>query len=192
VPIRVKKFHPALKHAGYSAVGLLPGENKAEFEKLHRDLIAEFAPDGVFEDDIVATMARLLWSKQNLETFRVAALARLRCNQIREEKIPGYKIEVPFLMLGAREEVDPAEREAATQAAEDQIRKELGETYELAEIGEAATVDCLMKDLDIQERLDALFDRCIKRLLMVRGLKSISSASSSAPQGRLARPSKVA
>jgi len=39
----------------------------AEFEKLHRDLIAE--PNGLFENDIVATMARVLWRKQNLETF---------------------------------------------------------------------------------------------------------------------------
>ena len=41
----------------------------AEFEKLHRDLIAEFTPNGPFENDIVATVARVLWRKQNLETF---------------------------------------------------------------------------------------------------------------------------
>jgi hypothetical protein len=189
MPVRVKKLHPALKHAGYSAVGLLPGENKAEFEKLHRDLIAEFAPHGVFEDDIVATMARLLWRKKNLETFRVTALAQGRCHQIRREKIPGH---FSLSRLEAFEAVDSAEREAATQAAEDQARRELGETYALAEMGELATVDGLMKDLDIQDRLDAVIERCIKRLLMVRGVKSISSASSSAPQRRLAGPSKAA
>ena len=81
MPVRAKKLHPALKHAAYSAVGLLPGENKGEFEKLHRDLIAEYAPNGVSEDDIVSTMAHLLWRKQNLATFRVASLAEGRSNR---------------------------------------------------------------------------------------------------------------
>ena len=85
--IRFKKLHPALKHAGYSALSVLPGEDVAEFEKLHRDVIAEYTPNGVSENDIVATMARVLWRKQNLPTFRIAELARRRCDQIRS-KIP--------------------------------------------------------------------------------------------------------
>ena len=67
---------PALKHGGYASVSVLPGENKAEFERLHQDLIAEYAPNGASEDDIVATMARLFWRKQNLGTFRIAASVR--------------------------------------------------------------------------------------------------------------------
>ena len=63
-------IHPALRHGGYAAMSVLPGEDKAKFEKLHQDLIAEYAPIGASEDDIVATMARLLWRKQNLKTFR--------------------------------------------------------------------------------------------------------------------------
>ena len=86
--VQVKKHHPALKHAGYAATGILPGENPAEFEKLHRDLIAELGPNGALENDIVATMARLVWRKQNLETFRIAELARARYEQIRHEKVP--------------------------------------------------------------------------------------------------------
>ena len=82
----VKKHHPALKHAGYSATGILPGENPAEFEKLHRELIAEFNPNGALENDIVATMARLVWRKRNLETFRIAERARARCAQIMNVK----------------------------------------------------------------------------------------------------------
>jgi hypothetical protein len=49
--VRVKKIHPALKHAGYSATTLLPGEDPAAFDKLHQDLIAEFHPDGPLEND---------------------------------------------------------------------------------------------------------------------------------------------
>ena len=134
-------------------MSVLPGESAAEFEKLHRDLIAEFTPNGPFENDIVVTMARLLWRKQNLETFRIAELARRRCAQIRREKLPE---DYPNLLLGfgSTKEVDPAVREAAIHAAEDQARKELGDTYELAELAEvheAATVNGLMKDLEVQD-----------------------------------------
>jgi hypothetical protein len=38
---RVKKRHPALKHGGYATTTILPGESSAEFEKLHRKLIAK-------------------------------------------------------------------------------------------------------------------------------------------------------
>ena len=57
------KVHPALKHAGYSATTLLPGEDSAAFETLHRALIAEFTPVGALEEDVVADIARLTWRK---------------------------------------------------------------------------------------------------------------------------------
>ena len=192
MPTRIKKLHPALKHAGYSTTSILPGEDAAEFEILHRNLIAEFTPNGTLEDDIVASMAHLLWRKQNLGTFRIAEFARRRSDQIYSEKVPQDKIDLPDLSLGFREEVDPALRQAAIRAAKDQARKELGEIYGLVEVGEEATVDRLMKDLEVQERLDAMIDKCLKRLLFVRGLKSISGAPASAPRERLAGPSRAA
>jgi hypothetical protein len=56
-------------------------------------------------------------------------------------------------------------REIAMEAADDQARKELGANYPLVEIGEAATVDRLLQDLAVEERLDAMIDKCLKRLL---------------------------
>jgi multidrug efflux pump subunit AcrB len=49
MPVRVKKSHPALKHGGYAATVVLPGESVDEFEKLRRELIANFAADGALE-----------------------------------------------------------------------------------------------------------------------------------------------
>ena len=72
--VRVKKLHPALKHAGYAATSMLPGENAAEFEKLHQGLIAELTPNGALEDDIVATVAHLLWRKKILQRFELRSL----------------------------------------------------------------------------------------------------------------------
>jgi hypothetical protein len=167
MPISVKKPHPALKHGGFSATSILPGENAAEFENLHKKLIAELAPNGAFEDDIVATMARLLWRKQNLATFRIAALVQGRCQQITHELVPSKYSD------GLEE---------AIQAAKDQARKEFGATFDLVEIGDTATIDGLMNDLAVQDRLDAMLDKCLKRLLFLRGLKSLSATPSSAPK----------
>jgi hypothetical protein len=184
--IRLNKLHPALKHAGYSATTLLPGEDAAAFEKLHRALIAEFTPVGALEEDIVSEMARLIWRRQNLATFRIAKLARKRYEEIRDEKVP------PIDYYESDEDV--AQQEAwreGSRAADKQARQEIGESYELTDIGEPATIDGLMKELDIKERLDGAISRCLKQLLMVRGVKSLSSASASASTPQISGPRKA-
>jgi hypothetical protein len=60
---RVKKLYPALKHGGYSATGLLPGEDPVAFEKLHQDLRLEYCPDGPLQEDTVRDIARWTWRK---------------------------------------------------------------------------------------------------------------------------------
>jgi hypothetical protein len=172
VPTRFNKVHPALKHAGYSATTLLPGEDSAAFETLHRALIAEFTPVGALEEDIVADIARLTWRKQNLATFRIAELAEERRRKIRYEKVTDAPL---FFDDG----IDPAVAREGYRAAEEQARQELGDIYKLIDIGEPATIEGLMKELNIKERLDGLISKCLKQLLMVRGVKSLSLASSS-------------
>ena len=63
--VPVKKRPNALKHAGYSATSILPGESAAEFEKLHKGLIREFSPNGALESEIIATLAHLLSRRRN-------------------------------------------------------------------------------------------------------------------------------
>jgi hypothetical protein len=175
---RNNKAPPALKHAGYSATTLLPGESAAEFKKLHESLIREFVPDGALEDDIVARLAHLVWRRQHLETFRRAELAQRRMAQIRSAMVPS----IDRATAKSKESEEPVQFGfiETLHAAEERAREELGELYDLVEIGEEATIDQLVKELQVIERLDAAIDRCIKRLLMVRGLKSmlIGEASS--------------
>ena len=187
-----KKYHSALKHGGYSVTCILPGESPAEFEKQHQELIAEFSPNGALENDIVATVARLVWRKKNHGTFRIAENARARYQEIMQ-KVPADKMDYEFAVLGkVIEKVDPAVREAALRAAEDQARKELGDAYAFVENSKLGSVDQQMEGLEVETRLDAMIDKCLKRLLFLRGLKSISSVSTSAPRKRLTGPSKAA
>lgn len=179
--IQLNKLHPALKHAGYSATTLLPGEDPAAFDKLHRALIDEFAPVGVLEEQIVADIARLTWRKQNLATFRIAQLAQKRHHEINDEKVPSLFTDDEYLA------VQEARREGY-RAAKEQAQQELGDAYELIDIGAPATIDGLMKELDIKDRLDGLISKCLKQLLMVRGVKSLSLASPSVPTPKISGP----
>jgi hypothetical protein len=179
---RFRKIHPALKHAGYSATTLLPGEDRAAFEKLHRGLIAEFTPVGVLEEHIVADLARLIWRKQNLATFRIADLAEARREKIHDETVPRLEFRIPG-------DVDPQAKQDARRAADEQARQELGDIHQLIDIGEPATTEGLMKELDIKERLDGMINRCLKQLLLVRGIKSLpSEASSTSSRPQIAGP----
>jgi hypothetical protein len=188
-PMRTaNRIPPALKHGAYSATAVLPGESRAAFEKLHRGLIAEYTPSGVTEDDIVADMARLMWRKQNLGTLRIAEFAQGEWSATVEI---GNPIASPPLFW----EVSEEDKEKAKQemlVAQDRLRKELGDTFEFIEIGGAATFDGLTEELETKERLDALIEKCLKRLLLVRGLKSVSTAPSSAPPQRVLGPPKAA
>jgi hypothetical protein len=137
--------------------------------------------------------------KKNLETIRIAELARTRNKEIRYENVPEDDPVYAFQVFASSTEIDTSAREArirareaAIRAAEDQARKELGDKYSLVEIGDVATIDQLTKDLDVQDRLDAMIDKCLKRLLFVRGLKSISTAPPPAAQQRLTGPTKAA
>jgi len=174
------KLRPALKHGGYSGTTLLPGEDASAFEKLLKDLVSEFAPAGPLERDIVADFARLIWRKQNLSTYRLAKLATERVSAIRRELIPRTELELSLSKYDTR---DPEEIRAAQEAADNQARKELGSAWELVEMDDEVTFDHLLRELELMDRLDGMIDRCIKRLLMVRGLKSISSSASTAPSG---------
>jgi hypothetical protein len=158
--LRVKGRHPALKHAGYSATSILPGESASEFEKLHRELISELTPNGALEEEIVATIAHLLWRRKNLITFRIAELAKQRMSKIRDAILPKIDNVVPRSEESVEFEKIFIEK---LRAADNQARKELGELYALVEMGEEATVDRLMKDLEVQERLDGMIDKYLKR-----------------------------
>src|SRR6516225_6789416 len=137
MPVRFKKPHAAFKHGAYSATAVLPGEDEDAFRELHQKIIAELAPVGALEEDLVGTIARLLWRKQNLAILRMVEFAREHGVELRAER--------PFFR---------------------------------------------MEDLQVEE-LDAIIDKCLKRLLFLRGVKSLSSAASSASPQPVPGPPRI-
>ena len=64
------KFPRAMKHGGYSNITLLPNEDAKAFKELHDDLREDLLPTGPLEEDIILSIARLLWRKQNMLTYQ--------------------------------------------------------------------------------------------------------------------------
>jgi hypothetical protein len=103
---RNSKNPSALKHGAHSSITLLPGEDEAAFNKLHDGLKEEFAPVGPLEQDIIRSMACLVWRKQNLATFYKVEHAIHRCEAIQSEAIDAA---MPRLIdEGIREQVNAA------------------------------------------------------------------------------------
>jgi hypothetical protein len=179
-----KRIPPALKHGIYSAIGLLPTEDPVEFEKFKQEIFDDYRPVGRSEKIIVEEIACLQWRLQHLSTFGVAMRARHRRSAI-YSKLPATGW-YPRLVGFEEAEPDPRspeELEALRKSVVKEARTELGPAIELVEIGDVATIEYLEKELGIRERLHGMIARLEKRLLYLRGIKSISSSSAtSSPQ----------
>jgi hypothetical protein len=79
------------------------------------------------------------------------------------------------------ERLQAAECAERLRSEEEVYRKQLGTMYDLVTVGEIATIPFLESELKLMERLDEMIDKCIKRLLHAKALKSISISSSSPP-----------
>jgi hypothetical protein len=185
--VRLNKAHRALKHAGYSATTLLPGESATAFQTLRGQVVSDLAPDGILMEETVATIAHLLWRRRNLGIFREAESVQRQVRELRAAMI--QRIDHVSPKLGEVSEFQKTFLEK-WGAAETQAREQFGDQYALVELGKAATIEGLLKDLEVQERLDALIDRNLKRLLLLKGLKSLDTSESAVP--RLPRPSSAA
>ena len=123
-------------------------------------MVDELTPNGPVELDVVLTIARLLWPKQNLSSFETAKLINFRYRQIFEEKKKSR---------GKSSSVN-GELEETMRAAQKQARSELGDDWDWDRFidDDFGTIERLMRDLQLAEQLDAIIDKCLKRLLLVR------------------------
>lgn len=174
----------ALTHGIYSATAVLPGEDQAAFDKLHRDLIAEWLPNGVFEDIRIADLARHTWRLQNLGTLQFAAVARSRYTNILNEMVAAkFPEQAPF--------ATHPDSKKMVAAAKAQLRAEFGDACEVVEMGEAASFEGLNKLLDLEERICGLIDRLVNQLLKARVYKSLPPQTTSNSPQLIAAPSSL-
>jgi hypothetical protein len=167
MPIPATRVPPALKHGAYSKAALLLGEDPAAFEDLHRGLIAEITPHGRMEEETVATLAHLMWRRQNLAKFEIGQLSDLLAKDLRAAADESQQYENSKEDGRRTSWLDKLDGEQQLQKTAEENRKAAA----------VESLDLTMKQLQVEERLDAMIDRLIKRLLLVRGVKSIMSSA---------------
>ena len=138
------------------------------------------------------TIARYVWRKQNLKTYRKAEAAKkwqqellttlVRRSDLPEEIVAGIlknkKTAYPEIPPRFMTEVNVAEVKALYK----EVTKQTGEqNLELAFIADQVTTANLHTELELNDRLDCMIDRALKRLLMVRGIKSLAVSSEALP-----------
>ena len=64
----------SLKHGLTAKTVVLPGENKADFDALHQQLLEEHAPLGALETELVAEIAACLWRLQRARRYESKVL----------------------------------------------------------------------------------------------------------------------
>jgi hypothetical protein len=172
-------FPRAMKHGGYSNTTLLPNEDANAFQKLHDGLRNELIPSGPLEEDVVLSIAHLLWRKRNMSTYQAVEWTKRKVNEVHARY--GPKSAFPILNLDER---TPAEIEADCEARKEELQAISRDAEAFIEMGELATVERLYEDLEINDRLDSLVDRALKRLL-IRGVKSMSVTASNQKTRRI-------
>jgi hypothetical protein len=76
--VRIPQWkHPnAQKHGAFSMCPIIPGEDPREFQELHSALIDEWQPSGPTEEDVVLSIADLMWRKRRAQRSLGAKLIK--------------------------------------------------------------------------------------------------------------------
>jgi hypothetical protein len=186
---QIRRLPGALRHGGFSKIAILPGEDPAEFEQLHRGLIEEWRPNGPTEDDTVLTMAVATWRKTRLQKFLWAQLCResdcisaLRdlCSVIPPDPVAFERALKTLPKEWANRLRDVLSREyfdsipdwvsAITKGI---AKAMLPEIHPLGELPAERLLEGFNRELALEERLDRQIDRAMKRLIQAKGLKEL-------------------
>jgi hypothetical protein len=178
--VKRRRTSSVLKHGAY-AMGLLQGEDPAAFERLHKELVADYSPIGVLQEEVVWDMACIVWRKRHMDTFGEAQRAWQRYDDIesRQRTMLAKELMAEGLIDSysstASNVLPPEAENELRENVEKEAREELGDDYKFIEAGREATLDSIMGRFDLVARLDAMLDTLVKRLLHLRGLSSLTS-----------------
>ena len=189
----------ALQHGARAETLILPGEDPHEFDRLHRGLIKEWSPSGPAEKDAVFTLAKCIWRKRRIGNLRqevtddgrmhlISAIwslvlhGRLGHLGLGDERVQ---------LLGIFDSM-PEEDTNLISALIYKLRKKMAETaaaedspdgpeedgFSLVEplltkaisIADGFSMTRLANELALEERLDRMIDRALRRLCQMKAV----------------------
>src|SRR5262245_31862490 len=203
MPNRNKNRPNALKHGAFAQITILPGEDRHDFEKLHSALIEEWTPIGPTEEDAVVSIANSVWRKRRVQQFIEISVRQSILDPGHKAHHEGRALraflgvikaepnnyETALMSLSRRlqeylKEYFPETNFDSTSERIDAVAKEITSKLlpevecELPYLMLARSVAVLDQDLfqvevAVTERLDAMIDRAIKRLIQTKAMKQM-------------------
>ncbi len=197
------KKHNALKHGANTKEVMLWNERYEDYEALRAELWLEFSPSGSTEEYLVRTLLDLRWRKRRLECYEQFTMQK-RLDEIREKREVKRYIEKLCSFADEFEEakkkeivetlLDHLEPEYSCfiqtkwplQAGEDESNwgariaegilalKPPAVPEKADEFLAIVDPEAFDTSLERLERLDAMIDRTIKRLMQVRTMKQMN------------------
>jgi hypothetical protein len=197
-----KKRDNALKHGANAKEVMLWSEKYEDYESLRADLYMEYNPSGSTEEYLVRALLDLRWRRRRLDCYdRITTQKRL--NEIREDNETSRELENVAAFAPEFKKADSVEKVEAIisrlpldydeailslypfEAGADPVTwgPKIGESlarWNLKTRHEGADefikifdLDTFDDDLARIERLDAMIDRTIKRLMQVKTMKQM-------------------
>jgi hypothetical protein len=177
----------ALKYGVFAETIILPGEDPKEFEQLHRSLIQEWLPAGPAEHDAVLTLAKCMWRKRRIRHLKQAFSSEdaqklnklaLRCT-LTGENVEETLKQLSDKALGELEEMN-----------ERNDHNEFAYWFQAAEkfVLHLTSMDALRYELAIEDRIDSMIDRALRRLGQIKAMKEVMAFKGNVP--KLARTAR--
>jgi hypothetical protein len=195
------KKRNALKHGANATEVMLWSERYEDYEQLRAELYLEFTPSGSTEEYLVRTLLDLRWRRRRLDCYDQITMQK-QLNEIREHNETSREREKLAAIASEFEEADSVEKVEAIfseldpeysevirsrwplEAGADPVawgskmRADLARWTEKRHEGADEFVkifdlDTFDADLARIERLDAMIDRTIKRLMQVKTMKQM-------------------
>lgn len=204
----------AFKHGAFSGILILPWESKAEFDELYDELIAEWQPIGRTEKDAVLSIAKGIWRKRRMQVFLDNELLERSCDPNHKAyDEPGMLVTLYSAVESQPDKYEKWLRGLPAKTVDDLRRKVPRDNFASASewvkavqheitsnllpasksvnhfVGPSASVlftdEAIEHDIGVEERIDAMIDRAIKRLVQTKAMKQILGASTIENRGQL-------
>lgn len=195
------KKRNALKHGANTKEVMLWNERYEDYEALRAELCLEFSPSGSTEEYLVQTLLDLRWRRRRLDCHEQITIQK-RLDRNRENNVTGRFLERVGALASELKGADSVEKVEAILSRLDPYRETVLKVWpfpegadpkvwgsniaesvarwrpasrregadEFVEVFDLKTFD---DDLARIERLDAMIDRTIKRLMQVKTMKQM-------------------
>ena len=196
----------AITHGAFSSILILPWESKAEFAELYDELIYEWKPLGRTEQDAVLSIAKGIRRKRRMQAFLGNELDEHSCdpnhlayNEVEMLRTLYVSIETEpdkfetWLRGLPTQKADDLRRKFPrkdfqsdsdwVKAVQHEIKSNLLPAARPVEdlVGPSASVlftdEAIEHDIGIEERIDAMIDRAVKRLVQIKAMKQMLGSS---------------